>query len=1251
MVTKSYIVPAFEINTFEYNNKLVKYLTFDGAISVNDFDFIPALWDKIEVNQLYDSYAFSLLNAKYEPLTSEESVLIPATYNYSEPLVDIKTATDKNRYYAMLSVIPIVKNASGQYQKLVSFEIRFEGKDPIVVSKSRGLRNSVLATGTWYKIAVVNTGLHKVTYNDLKTLGVNLSGLRSANISLYGNGGGMLPDVNPVVQIDDLLSCPIMIKDNGSGVFDENSYFVFYAQGPHTWEVNPATEIFTHKKNIYSDSAYYFINVDPTIGEKKRIEVKSFLNQTANKQATYFMHYDFYEKDKVNLGESGREWFDGEYISASSSKTYSFSLPEMYDNNSGRLAIRVALTNTTTSGMDVSWGSYSKSFTVTGSGSSLAKASFFRENSLPFNSGNMSLSLKFNSPQSSAFAYLDYIELQSKCKLKIVGDKMPFAITEHIGASNITSVTLQNATAQTVVWDVTEHNAVYAVEGKLNGTQFTFHTPTDKPRRFVAFNGTAYNTVNPSVKVPNQNLHNFKNVDMVIVSHPDFLSEANRLAQFRTDNDKLTVKVVTPAQVYNEFSSGAQDMVAIRNFMRYLYDNDGQIKHLLLFGRPSYDYRGLVSGTKLFVPNYQSTTNLDTFVTIGSSFDDFFGVLGIKGGDINKDLVNIGVGRFPVTKLSEAKIAVDKTINSSVRYKISPQNSSQVPNFADWRNVMTFVSDDEDGMNHIGAAEESAKEVASKYPAFNLDKIYCDAYPSVSYAGGKRFPAVNEAILRRLDKGTLAIAYFGHGGGNGWAQERILEMTDIRNLKNKYNQPLMITLTCSFGWYDKQAVSPAENVFLNDNGGACALITTSRETTQNSDYGKKLFSEIGSKLDGKYKTIGEIQRVAKNEGGVSSGATGSAAVVYLMGDPAMKINIPNQNVYTDEILGTDGQKLDTLKALSKITVKGRIADDEGKTLTNFNGNIYPTIFDKPVIQKTLDQEIKVNEFVVQKNIIFKGNASVKGGVFNFSFFVPKDINFEMGKGKISYYATTETDDAGGYFDGFVIGGMSDNPIECTKGPEVRIYLNDDKFVPGSITNQNPVLFIKLKDDFGINTTGNGIGHDLVAILDNNVEKQMILNDYYLADQDSYNSGTVRFPLQDLAPGTHTIKVRAWNICNIPTEESIDFVVKSDEKLTLDRVMNYPNPFTTRTSFLFEHNQPGETFDILVHIYTVSGKLVKTITHPPLFLEGTRCDRDIIVWDGRDEYGDKIGKGVYVYRLTVRNSQGKTAEKIEKIAIL
>jgi len=398
---------------------------------------------------------------------------------------------------------------------------------------------------------------------------------------------------------------------------------------------------------------------------------------------------------------------------------------------------------------------------------------------------------------------------------------------------------------------------------------------------------------------------------------------------------------------------------------------------------------------------------------------------------------------------------------------------------------------------------------------------------------------------------------------------------------------------------------------------------------------------MGRKVNGRYQTVGEIQRLAKNDVNMST-----QYAIYLIGDPAMKINIPNRNVETLEILGESG---DTLKALSKVTIKGRIIDDAGHPLTGFNGNIYPSIFDKAVTQKTLGTPpTDIMEFEVQKNIIFKGNATVKNGEFQFSFYVPKDINFEYGNGKISYYAASENDDAGDFSKKIIIGGMSDNPITGTNGPEIQLYMNDEKFVPGGITNQNPILLVKLKDEYGINTTGNGIGHDLVAILDNNIEKQMVLNDYYLADQDSYNSGMVRYPLQDLKPGTHTIKVRAWNILNIPTETSIDFVVKSDEKLELAHVLNYPNPFTTKTSFFFEHNQPSEVFDILIHIFTISGKLVKTI-HDTQFLEGNRSRA--IEWNGRDEFGDKIGKGVYLYRLTVRNSQGEIAEKIEKIAIL
>jgi len=1244
-VTKSYHLPEFEILQFEHHDRQIKLLTFDRSITLNEYTSLPVFWDQIEVNHLYTSYRYTLSNEKYQLLTSEEVSLIPSEYSFAEPKVHIHTSTDKNKFYASLYILPVIKNASGQYQRLVSCNIEFEGINPVLISKRGGLSNSVLEKGSWYKIAANSSGLYKVTYNDLKDMGVAMSGLRSNSIALFGNGGGMLPDENLVVQIDDLLECPIMVIDNGAGVFDENSYFVFYAQGPHTWEYSGGR--FTHKYNIYSDNAYYFINVDDGIGEKKRIETKNFQNQTENGMITSFIHYDFFEKDVVNFGESGREWFD-EALYANQTKTYQFTLPELYDN-AVRIKMRAASTSTASSNIEVSWNNGNTVFGLSGvSGSSYAVVSVKDEELKPFPSGNISLTLKYNSSQSSAAAHLDYIEIQAKCSLNITNSAMPFAITENIGAGNLSLVRLENASSQTMIWDVTEHNAVYALQGNLSGNRFSFKTPTDEQRNFVAFNGTAYNSVTKVGKVTNQNLHGLKDVDMVIVSHPDFLMEANRLAKFRTEQEGLKVAVVTPEQVYNEFSSGAQDPMAIRNFMRYLYDNDGQtIKYLLLFGRPSYDYRGRVTGTRMFVPNYQVDTRLyeDAF----RSGDDFFGVLGIAGSS----LINVAVGRFPVSTLAQAKIVVDKTINASAKYKIPIQNASQVSNFGNWRNVMTFVADDresEAGAVHARTADSSATEVEREYPAFNLDKIYCDMLPAVSYAGGKRYPDANKAINMRMERGTLVIAYFGHGGGNGWSHERILEISDINSWKNKYNQPLMITLTCSFAWYDKPALSPAEFIFLSENGGASSLITTSRVSYSNESLGKAIFDEIGRKANGRYQTVGEIHRLAKNRnGGITNNNT---TMIYLMGDPAMRINVPNKNVRTDEILGEDLQKLDTLKALTKVTVKGRVTDDAGKTLTGFTGNIYPSIFDKAITQTIPGESYNV-VFNLQKSVVFKGNATVTDGHFEFSFIVPKDINFEYGKGKISYYAASENDDAGDYYNDFIIGGISDKPIIDDKGPEIGIFLNDEKFVSGGITNPDPVLILKLKDENGINTTGNGIGHDLVAILDDNIEKQIILNDYYLADQDSYNSGTVRYPLQNLSPGAHTLKVRAWDICNNPSEATIDFIVKSDNKLELANVLNYPNPFTTKTSFYFEHNQPMETFDVLIHIFTISGKLVKTINVPNLFLEGTNNHKvlNLFAWDGRDEYGDKIGKGVYLYRLTVRNSQGKTAEKIEKIAIL
>jgi hypothetical protein len=342
---------------------------------------------------------------------------------------------------------------------------------------------------------------------------------------------------------------------------------------------------------------------------------------------------------------------------------------------------------------------------------------------------------------------------------------------------------------------------------------------------------------------------------------------------------------------------------------------------------------------------------------------------------------------------------------------------------------------------------------------------------------------------------------------------------------------------------------------------------------------------------------------------------------------------------------------DTLKALSQVLVKGRVTDVQGNTLSDFNGNLFTSFFDKKVTVTTLSNdpnESPETEFDVQKSILFKGNNTVKNGKFEIRFTIPKDINYTYGNGKFSYYARSEQADAAGYFDGFIVGGNSNIAYNDKEGPEIDVYLNDENFVNKGLTNADPVLIIKLKDELGINTTGNGVGHDLVAIIDGNNEGQIILNDYYEAVQDSSNQGQVRYQLRDLSTGTHKLKIRAWDILNNVSEKELEFEVANDASLTLDHVLNYPNPFTTHTSFFFEHNHPGENLDVLIQIFTISGKLIKTIS-TNMYSEGSRSQA--IDWDGRDDFGDKIGKGTYIYRLKVRTSDGKSAEKIEKIVLL
>ena len=1223
----------------------LRLLYFDGAISSPDHETLPLFFERFETNAFYEEYNVILSDVQTVRMTQDEVSLIPNNFQENDFRATARTMVDRKRNYTALSILPIRKSG-GSYEKLLSATVSVQPvRSSAKAVKTRTYAaNSVLRSGSWYKIAVTKTGVHKVTYADLAATGMSVSGLASARLSLFGNGGAMLPEANGTDRYDDLQELPIEMHDGGDGIFNEGDYFLFYAEGPHGWNYNAAEQRFSHTFNLYDHTAYYFVNADAGVGSKRRILTTDNNALAPTATATTYTHYGFIENDQWCLGEAGRGWY-GDRYDVTTSYSYALPLPSSVVGN-GRLTVDVAAVSANHSSFAIKAGGNSLgSVTVSAiSGADFAQSTN-RDLSFPPIGGNVSVTIAYNKPTTSSSGYLNYLEWQCPCQLRLESGQTPFCRPESVGENAVTQFQVANMTAAKV-WDVTEITAVSQMAGSLNGTTFSFNAPTDRLRKFVAFTDNQCYAVTPAGSVVNQDLHGSSQVDMVIVAHPDFTAQAERLAEFRRTNDGLSVKVVTPQQIYNEFSSGGQDITAIRDYMKMIYEKSqgNQPRYLLLFGRPSYDYRGIEGTCPLFVPNYQSASTLNEYNL--RSNDDYFGILDDNEGGGSQGMVDVAVGRFPVTTAAQAKIAVDKTIRYASREIMG--SGTAYCNFGSWKNIATFVGDDEEGITHVVAADSAATRAERANPVINIEKIYLDAYEQVTYSSSARYPEVTKAINNRMNAGCLLFAYFGHGGKNGWAHERIIELTDINKWANRYNQPWMVTLTCEFGWYDRALTAPAEMVFLNANGGAAGMITTSRVafTVSNQRYGEALFSRIFDRDDHKSIPIGEANRNTKNECG---GARDERNMIYVMGDPAMRLAVPLYNVVTDSINGVPvNGNLDTLRALSRVTVSGHIEDNYGNFLPDFNGGLYPSVYDKKTTEHTLQNDPGSNyfEFQVQKNILFKGNVTVKDGRFSFSFILPKDINYVYGNGKISYYAYCNRAEASGSFRDAVVGGISDVPVNDSKGPEIELYMNDENFVNGGTVNTSPTLLVKLKDDYGINTTGNGIGHDLVAIIDG--KEQTVLNNYYEAERDSFNCGAVRYPYEKLSAGSHTVKVRAWDILNNVSESELEFVVVSDEGPVLDHVLNYPNPFTTHTSFFFEHNLPGTELDILITIYTISGKVVKSINTKQV-TEGFRSEP--IPWDGRDDFGDRLGRGTYLYRLKVRTPDGKQAEKFEKIVIL
>ncbi len=1206
-------------------------------------------------------------NVLYQPLSKAEQEQINPKIIPQQLNASIKSGIARGIIYTSVSLSPIIK-VNGSFKKVVSFSVSYTTSQ--WKNNNRiPLTNSVLASGKWYKFKVSKTGIYKITKSFLKKLGMN-TGIDPRNLKIYGNGGKPLPLLNADNTYFDPPENAIQVIGEEDGSFDSNDYILFYAIGTEGYDPDSDTNL-----NPYSDDAFYFVTADGAPG--KRVQAMQEPSGGATTTITQFNDYAFQEEDEYTPAKVGRRWF-GNRFDIEPEQSYEFYFPNIVSGSPMHFTIKAGAVSES-----------STSLAISINGTALTPLAFSPingtsllntrdgESDIPAGNETVTVDLAYNnSGNPASVCYLDYFKIDVIRQLKGVdGKQLAFQYNEAANTSGVGEYQLSNASQFTQIWDVTNIENITSKE--LSGeSSVSFKANMGEIRKYVALTSTDYYSPERAREdiVPNQNLKgtvftdasgNFQDVDYIIVTAPFLLQPALRLANHRKNIDNLNIKVITTDMIYNEFSTGKQDISAIRNFIRYVYENASdpskRIKYLCLFGDTSVDYKNRLPGNNNIVPSFHTLISNNTVSAFVS--DDFYGNLDSNEGTIGQnpdiDRLDLAVGRILADDVPLANAMVDKIINYESK-----------SSYGNWRNNFIIISDDvDDGWEYRDIEknlDDLSDEILSEKPFLNVKKIHADAFQQESSAGGDRYPKVNEAIDDAIEVGALVVNYFGHGGEDGLAKEFIFTKTMAQEFQNKNNLPCILTVTCEFTKFDLPTrITAGELTFWNKNGGAISMITTTRSITVS--LGVEFNRVIAPYLFGYNLDVpippAEALRISKNE--ISNSLR---RVVFYLGDPAMRLAFPKPRIVLTKLNNQPiAQSTTVLEALSKVTFEGEIQDSNGNLINNYNGILEAKVFDKEIQRQTLANDgvrdngtdydgdgdttniLKLN-FTTLGEILFNGKASVSNGKFSFEFVVPRDIRIPIGNGRVGLYAqrTNILEDQIGFNVDIKVGGLNEDAPEDNIGPTIKLFMNDESFVSGGITNDSPILLAKLEDENGINTTG-GIGHDIIAILDGDETNPFNLNEYYQAETDDFTRGALDYKLRNLEEGLHTLTLKAWDVYNNSATADIQFVVAGDDTLKITRVLNYPNPFTTYTEFWFNHNRPFEPLEVQVQVFTVTGKVVWTKNQ--IITTDGFLSREI-TWDGRDDFGDKIGKGVYIYKITVKSTlTNKRVEKFEKLVIL
>ncbi|MBI3585752.1 MAG: type IX secretion system sortase PorU [Ignavibacteriales bacterium] len=1190
-------------------------------------DFLPK--DVVELSDVGESRGFTLGTLKFYP-------------------VQVALGRNAVRVYTRIVVrIEFLGAASPDFSASMFLKNQLPSfsSERSLAKSSKVVSDSPLAQGEWYRMEVKENGIYKIDQAFFAAANIPLSAIGNINsIRIFGNGGEELPEDLTAARPDGIDEIPRLVVDrNGNGVFDSDDFVLFYGKSTRGWKYDPSAKTYFHYINHYTETNYYFLTYGGA-GRGKNMATISSTNLPGVYNPTDFQGKVFVEEEAENLVNSGRQWIGRKFDDVTTSAVYTTLLPGVDATKTMTYRFTFLSQSTSIDTFRVQennqpFGFLALTYPIDVNSIENEKAyqtgvmTYDRFGAIP--NDRSILRVLFGRGSSSAKGWVDWFEILYRQRFEAVNDFLLFSSPD---TTATIEYNLKNLSSRTDVYafDVAQHNNVKQITNLVfdpaNTSIVKFQVPqvAGSVREFAVVGPNGYKTPTNAKRLTNSNLHGIADgADFIIIAPSDFLSEAERLKAHREKNDQLKTVVVNTEQIFNEFSCGMIDPMAIRDFLKYAQTNwTIRPKYVLLFGAGNFDYKNIKSSMKNWVLPYESLNSIHQILTLAS--DDFFVFL-----TPNVDRISLPIGRLPVHSTKEAKDVVDKIIAYETAMPFDP-----------WRNRITFVADDgltnsgDDGIIHTDQAEQIARDYTPA--SFERDKIYIVEYPTVITSTGRRKPTANQAIIDAINRGTLILNYTGHGNPDQWAHEKIFSKDEsFSQIRNTGKPFLVVAATCDYARYDYPfEVSAGEVLLAMPQTGAIGVVTAARVvySYDNFQLNAALYSYFFPK-----NTQGQVVRLGD--------AMWATKQIYnrlndqkhhLLADPTMRLAMPRATATVDSINGQSTARLITVPSLGRVAANGALKKNNGTIWDTFNGRALLEVFDAK-------RKVFVPEwgndyyFEVDGSLIYRGEVSVKNGLFKSTFPVPKDVSYGDSRSRIAVYAYSDSTDASGYTESITIFGNANAGVD-TVGPKISIHLDDPSFRAGDVVKPNAMLVVDLTDSSGINTSTAGIGHRLEALMDNS--RSFDLTDFYRGKLDTYQSGQVRYPLTSLPEGRHTLSVKAWDTYNNPAFADTYFEVRDSSVFSIHNVFNFPNPFNRTTTFTFQRTSI-DPIDVEIKVYTIAGRLIQSLSTPSII------DRFVQVpWDGRDRDGNEIANGVYFYKVIAKSlDRSSTSEVLGKLTVL